>query len=83
VDEHLGDRELGFQPLQLCDVVVVMVGEQDVRDADVALARRLDERLDRAAGVDEEALPLAVADEVGARQPVVVHRPLEDHALRC
>ena len=44
---------------------MVVVGEQHVRDLEAVLVGRVEQRLDRAAGVDEERVALcpAAADE--------------------
>ena len=78
------DLELGpalAQLLDLADVVVVMVGEQHVRRLEAEAIGRLDQRLDRAAGVDEEGrTALTVGDEEGVRDELRVERALDDHA---
>ena len=73
-----GQRSL--QRAELGDVVAVVVGEQDVGDVEVVLVGLGDQRLDGAAGVDEEGVAArAGRDEVGVRQPAVAHGTFEDH----
>ena len=82
VDEDL-DRGVRLDDLrQLDDVVVVVVGEQDVRGDDAVALGRLEQRLDRTAGVDEEGVALSVAHEVRVGQEIVGHAALEDHGAR-
>ena len=66
--------------VELGDVVAVVVGEQDVGDVEVVLVGLGDQRLDGAAGVDEEGVAARLAGhEVGVRQPAVAHGTFEDH----
>src|SRR3954452_6032001 len=81
VDEHLHVGPALLDRGDLGDVVVVMVGEQDVRRRQVVAADRVEQRLHRPAGVDEERLAARLGrDQVGVREELRVHRPLEDHA---
>ena len=77
--EH-GHREPVEVVLELRDVVAVVVGEEDVGDGQAEAVDRLEDRLDRAAGVDQHRVPArAVADDVAVREPAGGHRALEDH----
>ncbi len=56
---------------ELGDVVVVVMGEQDVGDGQAVLVGLLEQRRERAAGVDEEGVAARPGrDEVGVGQPV-------------
>ena len=80
VDQHLGVGEARRDRGQLGDVIVVMVREQDVRDRDVIGLGLVQQRPHGPARVDEEAVAAGTGrDEVGVRQPVGVHRALDDH----
>jgi hypothetical protein len=83
VDEHGHARERVEHGGQVADVIVVVVREQHVGDLEAVGLRLGDQRLDRAARVDEERLAVAVADQVRAREETVAEGALEDHALRC
>ena len=73
-----GQRSL--QRVELGDVVVVVVGEQDVGDVEPVLVGLRDQRGDGTAGVDDERVAVrAGRDEVGVRQPGVAHGAFEDH----
>ena len=73
-----GQRSL--ERVELGDVVVVVVGEQDVGDVEPVLVGLGDQRRDGAAGVDDERVAVrAGRDEVGVRQPGVAHGAFEDH----
>ena len=80
VDQHLRVREAVEHRGELGDVVVVVVGEQHVGDGDALRLGLVEQRAHGAARVDEEAVAAgAGGDEVGVRQPVRVHRALDDH----
>ncbi len=80
VDQHLRAGEAGRDGGQLGDVVVVVVREQDVRDGYAVGLGLVQQRPHRAARVDEEAVAAGTGrDEVCVRQPVGVHRALDDH----
>jgi hypothetical protein len=80
VDQHRGVRPAPLDRVQLRHVVVVVVREQHVGDRHAVLVGRRQERLDRAAGVDQEAVRARSGrHQVGVRQPLRVHRALEDH----
>ena len=79
VDEDLHVGPARGELVELADVVVVVVGEQDVGRRDAVLVGRVDERLDRSAGVDEEARATLLAHEIGVGQELRMHRSLEDH----
>ena len=85
----LGMREHGrVRPalerlVELGDVVVVVMGEEDVRDVQAVLVRLREQRIERAAGVDEERVAARLGrDEVGVGEPAIAHGPFDDHALR-
>ena len=64
----------------LDDVVVMVVREQDVGQRELAAPQAVEQRLDRAAGVDHDRVPARlVGDQIGVRQERVVHRALDDH----
>jgi lactoylglutathione lyase len=79
VGEHLQVRPAVGQRAELGHVVVVMVGEQDMGRRDLAALRGRHERRDRPAGVDEEPRAAALADQVGVRQELRVHRSFDHH----
>jgi hypothetical protein len=84
VDQHLRAGEAVRHRRQVRDVVVVVVGQQDVGHGDVVRRRLLQQRAHRAARVDEEAVAARRGrDEVGVRQPVRVHRALDDHGAEA
>src|SRR3954471_8461826 len=57
--------------------------EQDVRDRDAVLVRGVQQRAYGAARLDHEAVAARRRrHEVGVRQPVRVHRALDDHGSR-
>ena len=67
--------------VEVRDVVAVVVGDQDVRDLQAMAVDGGDDRLRRAAGVDEDgAATGVVADDVGVGEPPGLHAALEDHA---
>ena len=69
--------------VELGHVVVVVVGEQDVRQLERPAREELEQRRDRAAGVDHHRVAARlVGDQVGVGQQVVVHRALDDHDVR-
>ena len=66
--------------VELAHVVVVVVGEQDVGQGQPALVDRLQQRRDRAAGVDHHRrAAVLVGDEVRVGQELLGHGALEDH----
>ena len=80
VGEHGGVRPALEDLVQLGDVVVVVVGEQNVRDGHAVLVGLGEQRLDRAAGVDEEGVAARLRrDEVGVGEPVRAHGTFDDH----
>ena len=80
VDQHLRVREAAAHGLQLGHVIVVVMGDQHVGDADGVLLGRVQQRPNRAPGVEEEAVAAGLGgDEIGVGQPVRVHRALDDH----
>ena len=54
VDQDLGVRPALLERVELGDVVVVVVGEQDVGDVEAVLVGLGDQRRDGPAGVDDE-----------------------------
>ena len=80
VDQHRRVREAVDDLGELGHVVVVVVGEQHVRDRDPLPLRLVEQRPHRPARVDEEPVPARPrGDEVGVGEPVRVHRALDDH----
>ena len=58
----------------------MVVREQDVGDVEAVLVGLVEQRLQRAAGVDEEGVAVRPGrDEVRVGQPVVGHGALDDH----
>ena len=82
VGEHRRVRPALERRAELGDVVVVVVGEQDVGDVEAVLVGLGEQRVHRAAGVDEEGVGVRPGrDEVGVGQPAVGHGALDDHGL--
>ena len=81
VDQHLRVREAVEHRGELGHVVVVVVGEQHVRDRDVRRASALSSsgRTGPPASTKNAVAAGPGGDEVGVRQPVGVHRALDDH----
>ena len=80
VREHLRVGVLRERVAELGDVVVVVMREQDVGDVEAMLVGLVEQRLQRAAGVDEEGVAVRPGrDEVRVGQPVVGHGALDDH----
>ena len=64
-------------------VVPVVVRVEDVRDGDVVPLDPLQQGIDDAVAVDEDAVPTGpVGDEVGVREPGRVLGALDDHGLQ-
>ena len=64
--------------VELGDVIVVVVGEQHVRQLELAPGAALEQRRHRAAGVDHHRVAAElVGDQVGVRQVPVAHRALD------
>src|SRR5919201_451053 len=80
-DEHLQAGPALGQPVEVADVVEVVVGEQDVGRGHAVALGGGDEREDGPAGVDEERLAALLPDEVRVGQELIVHRALELHAF--
>ena len=73
-DEHDGVGPALERLVELGDVVVVVVGEQDVRDVQAVLVRRGEQRVERAARVDEEGVAAGLGrDQVGVGEPAIAH----------
>ena len=80
VDQHRGAGMELEHLLELGDVVVMVMGQQHVRELVAHPLDHCQQRLDRAAGVDQHRLRAQlVGHQVGVRQPVVIHRALDDH----
>ena len=83
VREHLQVGPALEQLAELLDVVAVAVGEQDVRRRQAELVGLVDQRRDRAAGVDEERLAALVRrDQVRVGEVVIPHGALDDHGAQ-
>src|SRR5262249_18007979 len=79
-DQHREPWPALAQTPDLADVVEVVVGEQHVCWRQPPALGGLDQRLHRAAGVDEErAVTRLVTDEVGVRQELRMGRAFDDH----
>jgi hypothetical protein len=80
------DRRPGMALEHLVDlghVIVVVMGEQDVRQLKRSAPEELQQRLNRAAGVDHHRVaPRFVGHHVRVGHEVVVHRALDDHDVR-
>jgi hypothetical protein len=62
------------------DVVAVGVRGEQVRHRQAVPRDRVEERPEGRAGVDEDRRPARlVADQVGVREPIRVHAPLDNH----
>ncbi len=80
VREHGGVRPALERLAELGDVVVVVVGQQDVRDVQAVLVRLGEQRVERAAGVDEEGVAAGLGrDQVGVGEPAIAHGAFDDH----
>jgi hypothetical protein len=67
--------------LEVRDMVAVVVGDQDVRDAEAMAIDGCDDGLRRAAGVDEDGVATwVVADDIRVGEPPGLHAAFEDHA---
>ena len=80
-DQRAQPRPAFAQLGDIAHVVEVVVGEQHVRGSKPEPVGRLDQRLDRAAGVDEERrAPLTVGEQIGIRDELRMAGALEDHS---
>ena len=70
MDQNLNSRVGLEQRLKIANVVVVMMGQQDVSRRHLMARRGLDQRRDRAASINEEGRAIRFADEVGVSQEV-------------
>ena len=62
------------------DVISIGVRRQEVRDREAEPLDGLVQRLERRAGIHEDARPaLSVRDQIGVRKPGGMHAPLDDH----
>ena len=78
---HDGDAEARAQVVLVLDVIGVRVRPQEVRRRQALALDELEQRAERGTAVDEHRRAAGrVADDVGVRQPPLVHRPTDDHA---
>ena len=78
-----GDAEAPGVFLAGDDMVVMVMGDENVGDGDPEPLRGVDQRLVDAVRVDEDAVAaFAVGNEVGIRQPRWMLCPLDDHPSR-
>ena len=65
----------------MLDVIGVRVRSQEVRRRQALALDDLEQRAEWGTAVDEDCRATgSVADDVGVRQPPLVHRPTDDHA---
>ena len=65
---------------ELGDVVVVVMGQEDVRDVQPVLFRLGEQRVERAADVDEEGVAAVPGrDQVRVGEPAIAHGAFDDH----
>ena len=75
-----GDPEALAELVLVLDVVGVRVRPQEVRRRQPLALDDLEQGPERGAAVDEHGRSArCVADDVGVRQPALVHRPTDDH----
>jgi hypothetical protein len=68
-------------PVELDDVVVMVMGEEYVGQLQLAAPQILEQRRHRSAGIDHHGVTARlVGHQIGVRQPWVTHRTLDDHA---
>ena len=81
IARHDGDAEARAQLVLVLDVIGVRVRPQEVRRRQALALDELEQRAERGTAVDEHRRAAGrVADDVGVRQPPLVHRPTDDHA---
>src|SRR3954447_10181340 len=80
VGEHGGVGPALEDLAELGDVIVVVMGQQHVRDGQAELVGRLQQRRDRATGIDDERVAARLSrDEIRVGKPVLAHRAFDDH----
>ena len=78
---HDGDAEARAEIVLVLDVIGVRVRPQQVRRRQALALDELEQRAERGTAVDEHRRATGrVTDDVGVRQPPLVHRPTDDHA---